>query len=179
MEKKTFSKLCSGLVSAGGVVMMAFWQWLSVICVVLGIIGLIFTFFFWDKVFGKTKGDGTLIPKLNIDAKVSKIETSGYYDNAFNGHLEGDKQVCIHIILYPSKPMTINVWSLKILDYRFDAKSIIPEIKSIYKSEIADVIFNVPKDIAFGNKEAYIHILADGIEHTSDSFIIDFDEAKS
>lgn len=118
---------------------------------------------------------------LKIGAKVKEIKPYGYYDKAT--HSEGDKQVFLDVILAPAKPMRIDMVALELWDKRYEAKIqrevapfdlILLTPVTLTATQTYTATFDVSKELAIDTKEAYIYVLANGLNFFSEPFAINF-----
>ncbi len=128
-------------------------------------------------------------PDLSIGAKLDHIYTYGYYDKAFiNGvqaRDEGDKKIVLDVVMSPLKPLmlddlSVEVWGQKYQAMDFDESGLsMPTFPMLYReTAYTKVYVSIPKQSAINTKEARILALANGIEHKSEPFSINFEDAK-
>jgi hypothetical protein len=123
---------------------------------------------------------------LKIGVTVKGIKTAGYYDRLLGGKLEGDKELTLEVVLYPSQPTTIDILNLDIWGnkieaevresdlsgYQWKVKKFAPV--TITATQTCNLFFHVPKELAKDTQDARIYAFANLRECHSEPFSISF-----
>lgn len=124
--------------------------------------------------------------ELKIGVAVKGIKTAGYYDKAEGGYPEGDKELTLEVVLFPSQPTSIAIlnlviWGenveaevreLDVSDYKLKVKKFTPV--TITGTQTCALFFHVPKELAKDTQDARIYAFANLRECHSEPFTINF-----
>lgn len=112
--------------------------------------------------------------KLQIGVKEVQVKTLDYYEAVLRGHVPGDKEITVNVLMAPAKPVTLDRLYLELWQKTYEAIQL-PDTR-IRSTNIYPVTFAVvPKGFAIDSKNARIGALADNVPSYSQPFAVMFD----